>query len=39
MGSHGHTAMYRVLVGSVSEGVLRGTTVPVLFVPAATPGR
>jgi nucleotide-binding universal stress UspA family protein len=39
MGSHGHTAMYRVLVGSVSEGVLRGANVPVLFVPAATQGR
>ncbi len=38
MGSHGHTAMYRVLVGSVSEGVLRGATVPVLFIPASTPG-
>lgn len=33
MGSHGHTAMYRALVGSVSEGVLRATSVPVLIVP------
>ena len=34
MGSHGHTALYRALVGSVSEGVLRDTTVPLLVIPA-----
>jgi nucleotide-binding universal stress UspA family protein len=34
MGSHGHTALYRALVGSVSEGVLRGAKVPLLVVPA-----
>ncbi|MBI3774347.1 MAG: universal stress protein [Gammaproteobacteria bacterium] len=34
MGSHGHTALYRVLVGSVSEGVLRDTKVPLLVIPA-----
>lgn len=34
LGSHGHGALYRSLVGSVSEGVLRGATCPVLIVPA-----
>lgn len=34
MGSHGHTAMYRAIVGSVSEGVLRASPVPVLVVPS-----
>jgi nucleotide-binding universal stress UspA family protein len=33
MGSHGHGAMYRVLLGSVSEGVLHRAGVPVLIVP------
>jgi len=33
MGSHGHSAAYQILVGSVSEGVLHKTSVPVLFVP------
>ena len=35
MGSHGHGAVYRVLLGSVSEGVLRRAHVPVLIVPAS----
>ncbi len=35
MGSHGHGAIYRALVGSVSEGVLRGSSCPVLIIPAA----
>jgi nucleotide-binding universal stress UspA family protein len=34
MGSHGHTALYRALVGSVSEGVLRDSHVPLLVIPA-----
>jgi nucleotide-binding universal stress UspA family protein len=34
MGSHGHTALYRALVGSVSEGILRDTNVPLLVIPA-----
>lgn len=34
IGSHGHGALYRTLVGSVSEGVLRRATCPVLVVPA-----
>jgi len=34
LGSHGHGAMYDLLVGSVAEGVVRRSTVPVLLVPA-----
>lgn len=34
LGSHGHGAMYELLVGSVSEGVVRRAKVPVLLVPA-----
>lgn len=33
MGSHGHGAVARLLVGSSSEGVLRGATMPVLVIP------
>ena len=35
IGSHGHGALYRALLGSVSEGVLRGARCPVLVVPVA----
>jgi nucleotide-binding universal stress UspA family protein len=34
LGSHGHGALYNLLVGSVAEGVLRHARVPVLVVPA-----
>ena len=34
MGSHGHGTLYQVIVGSVSEGVIRKTKCPVLLVPA-----
>lgn len=34
VGSHGHSAIYDLVVGSVSSGVIRGTHVPVLVVPA-----
>jgi len=34
LGSHGHGALRRALLGSVSEGVLRGARCPVLIVPA-----
>lgn len=34
LGSHGHGALHRALVGSVSEGVLRRGLLPVLIVPA-----
>ena len=35
IGSHGHSALYRALLGSVSEGVVRAARCPVLVVPAA----
>ena len=34
MGSHGHGALYELLVGSVTSGVLHGAKCPVLVVPA-----
>jgi nucleotide-binding universal stress UspA family protein len=34
LGSHGHSAVYDLLVGSVAEGVVRRSTIPVLLVPA-----
>jgi nucleotide-binding universal stress UspA family protein len=34
MGSHGHGALHRALLGSVSEGVVRGAHCPVTIVPA-----
>jgi nucleotide-binding universal stress UspA family protein len=34
VGSHGHGAAYDLLVGSVSAGVIRKSSVPVLVVPA-----
>ena len=33
VGSHGHGAMYQLLVGSISEGVLRRSNRPVLVIP------
>ncbi|MBW2274656.1 MAG: universal stress protein, partial [Deltaproteobacteria bacterium] len=33
MGSHGHGALYRALLGSVSEGVLHKATCPLTIVP------
>ena len=33
MGSHGHGALFDLLVGSVSEGVMRKSPCPVLIVP------
>ena len=35
MGSHGHGALYELLVGSVTAGVLKGAKCPVLVVPVA----
>ena len=32
MGSHGHSRVHRALLGSVSERVLKGSTVPVLLM-------
>lgn len=34
MGSHGHTALYDLLVGSTTHGVLMRATCPVVIVPA-----
>lgn len=34
LGSHGHGAVYDLLVGSVAEGVVRRSKIPVLLVPA-----
>ncbi len=34
MGSHGHGGIYKMVMGSVSEGVLKQVKSPVLFVPA-----
>ena len=34
MGSHGRIALYRVLLGSVIEGVIRKTVCPVIVIPA-----
>ena len=35
MGRHGHGAMYNLLVGSVTEGVLKRATCAVMLVPSA----
>jgi len=35
MGRHGHGAMYNLLVGSVTEGVLKRSARPVLLVPSS----
>jgi nucleotide-binding universal stress UspA family protein len=35
MGTHGHGAMYNLLVGGVTKGVLKHSAHPVLLVPAA----
>lgn len=34
LGSHGHTALYKLIVGTISEGVLRRAHCPVLVVPS-----
>ncbi len=33
MGSHGHTALYDLLVGSTTQGVLKGARCPVVVLP------
>lgn len=38
MGSHGHTALYDLLVGTTTHGVLMRTKCPVLIVPAVKSG-
>lgn len=37
MGSHGHTALYDLLVGSTTHGVLKHAGCPVVIVPAKVP--
>ena len=39
MGSHGHGAVYDLLVGSTTHGVLKKVRCPVLIVPPAVRGR
>jgi nucleotide-binding universal stress UspA family protein len=39
MGSHGHGPVYNLLVGSVTEGVLKAGQRPVLLVPTPTAGK
>lgn len=39
IGSHGHTAAYDLLIGSVAQGVLRKANDPVLVVPMFNPAR
>jgi nucleotide-binding universal stress UspA family protein len=39
LGSHGHGAVFNLLVGSTTQGVLRKAPCPVLVVPMAPPGR
>lgn len=34
LGTHGHGALFHLLIGSVSEGVIRQATCPVIIVPA-----
>jgi nucleotide-binding universal stress UspA family protein len=34
LGSHGHGALFHLLIGSVSEGVIRQASCPVIIVPA-----
>ncbi len=34
LGSHGHGALFHLLIGSVSEGVIRRTSCPVIVVPS-----
>ncbi|MFM2315380.1 MAG: hypothetical protein RLZZ04_4658 [Cyanobacteriota bacterium] len=36
IGSHGHGGLYKTLVGSVSEGIIRKAFCPVLVIPAQT---
>jgi nucleotide-binding universal stress UspA family protein len=39
MGSHGHTALYDLLVGSTTHGVLMRAKCPVVIVPAQKPAK
>ncbi|MGB5291018.1 MAG: universal stress protein [Lysobacterales bacterium] len=37
VGTHGHGAVYNVLIGSYSEGIIRKSNLPVLVVPVRKP--
>jgi nucleotide-binding universal stress UspA family protein len=39
LGSHGHTAVYDLLVGSTAHGVLKKATCPVIIVPPSAEQR
>jgi nucleotide-binding universal stress UspA family protein len=39
IGSHGHTAFYDLVIGSVASGVLKRSTCPVLVVPSPKKGK
>ena len=39
MGSHGHGALYNLLVGSVASGVMKNARCPVLLVPSRAPAK
>jgi universal stress protein A len=39
IGSHGHTAFYDLVIGSVASGVLKRATCPVVVVPALKTGK
>ena len=39
MGSHGHTALYDLLVGSTTHGVLLRATCPVVITPGPKPAK
>jgi len=34
MGSHGHGALYELLIGSVTQGVMKSAQCPVVIVPS-----
>ncbi len=33
MGSHGHSLIHKAIIGSISEGVLKKSTVPIMLIP------
>lgn len=39
MGSHGHTSLYNLLVGSTTSGVMKQASCPVVIVPPGTKAR
>ena len=39
IGSHGHSALYDLIVGSTTHGILKDATCPVVVVPAPAPAK